>query len=133
MYAGGVSWRRSRLLVALCAAVLAFVFSAGVGAANAAEAQFSARGSVEQVYVTGAAPGAQLSLVERRRPDGRHARRPTRSAARCSATSRPGAATASRASDGTESDAADRAHDASRRRRAPTSTTRRSRRAATAT
>ena len=34
---------------------------------------FSAHGSVEQVYVTGLAPGAQMSLLERRRHDGRHA------------------------------------------------------------
>ncbi len=64
MYAGGVSQRRSRLLVALCAAVLASMLSAGAGAANAAEPRFSAHGSVEQVYVTGATPGEQLALVD---------------------------------------------------------------------
>ena len=31
--------------------------------AGAAEASFSAHGSVEQVYVTGLAPGAQMSLL----------------------------------------------------------------------
>ena len=50
--------------VALCASVLAFMF---MGAARAgvatAQATFSAHGSVEQVYVTGLAPGAQMSLL----------------------------------------------------------------------
>jgi hypothetical protein len=64
MSTGGVSRRRSRSLVALCGAVLTFMCAAGVGAANAAEPSFSARGSVEQVYVTGATPGEQLSLVD---------------------------------------------------------------------
>jgi uncharacterized protein len=64
MYTGGVSRRRSRSLVALCGAILTFLCAAGVGAANAAEPSFSARGSVEQVYVTGAMPGEQLSLVD---------------------------------------------------------------------
>jgi len=35
------------------------------GAASAAEPRFSARGSVEQVYVTGARPGEELSLVNK--------------------------------------------------------------------
>jgi len=52
------------LLVAQCAAALAFIFTAGVGAASAAEPTFSAHGSVEQVYVTGATPGERLSLVD---------------------------------------------------------------------
>ena len=47
------------------AAVLAFAFASGAGVA---EASFSAHGSVEQVYVTGLAPGAQMSLLDR---DGR--------------------------------------------------------------
>jgi uncharacterized protein len=64
MYTGGVSRVGSRLLVALCAAVLALTFTAGIGAGGAAEPGFSARGSVEQVYVTGATPGEQLSLVD---------------------------------------------------------------------
>jgi uncharacterized protein len=52
--------------VALRAAVLAFIFmtAAGAGTASAAEPTFSAHGSVEQVYVTGATPGEQLSLVD---------------------------------------------------------------------
>jgi predicted acyl esterase len=64
MYTGGVSRRRSRLLALLCGAVLALTFTAGVGAAGAAEPRFSAHGSAEQVYVTGAVPGEQLSLVD---------------------------------------------------------------------
>src|SRR5215211_5840931 len=64
MYTGGVSRGRSRLLVAQCAAALAFIFTAGVGAASAAEPTFSAHGSVEQVDVTGATPGERLSLVD---------------------------------------------------------------------
>ena len=59
------SVRGSCFRVALCAGVLAFVFmtaaSAGVATAQAA---FSARGSVEQVYVTGLAPGAEMSLLD---------------------------------------------------------------------
>jgi predicted acyl esterase len=43
------------------AAVVAFVLAGGAGAAEA----FTARGSVEQVYVTGSKPGARLSLVNR--------------------------------------------------------------------
>ena len=50
------------------AVALAIAFMAGAGAAQA----FSAHGSVEQVYVTGLAPGAQMSLLNRARPDGRH-------------------------------------------------------------
>jgi predicted acyl esterase len=64
MSTGGVSRRWSRLRVAVCAAVLAFMFTAAAGAATAAEPRFSAHGSVEQVYVTGATPGEQLSLVD---------------------------------------------------------------------
>ena len=64
MSSGGVSRSRSRVLVALCAVVLALVLIAGVGAASAAEPRFSAHGSVEQVYVTGAIPGEQLALVD---------------------------------------------------------------------
>ena len=62
------SVRGSRARVALCAGVLTLVFmtAAGTGVASA-QAAFSARGSVEQVYVTGLAPGAQMSLLERRR------------------------------------------------------------------
>jgi hypothetical protein len=40
------------------------MFTAAAGAASAAEPTFSAHGSVEQVYVTGANPGEQLSLVD---------------------------------------------------------------------
>ncbi|PZR67709.1 MAG: hypothetical protein DLM63_06060 [Solirubrobacterales bacterium] len=43
------------------AAVLVFVLMAGT---VAAEASFSAQGSVEQVYVTGLGPGAQTSLLD---------------------------------------------------------------------
>ena len=49
--------------LSLGAAALAFAFVTGAGAA---EASFSAHGSVEQVYVTGLAPGAQMSLLNRR-------------------------------------------------------------------
>ena len=45
-----------------------------VTATAAAAPAFTARGSVEQVYVTGATPGAQLSLLNgagRRSPRGR--------------------------------------------------------------
>jgi uncharacterized protein len=59
-----VSHGPSRLCVALSAAVLTFVFMTATAPANAAEASFSAHGSVEQVYVTGATPGEQLSLVD---------------------------------------------------------------------
>jgi predicted acyl esterase len=56
---------RSRLCVALCAAVLAFVFTttAGAGSASAAKPKFNAHGSVEQVYVTDLSPGEQVSLL----------------------------------------------------------------------
>src|SRR4051794_916395 len=56
---------RGRVFVSLCAAVLALVLMAvaGVGAASAA-APFNAHGSVEQVYVTDATPGDQLTLVD---------------------------------------------------------------------
>jgi uncharacterized protein len=66
MCRGCVSRRRSRLGVALCAAALAFMFmtAAGAGAASAAEPTFNAQGSVEQVYVTGATPGEQMSLLD---------------------------------------------------------------------
>ncbi len=50
-----------RLSVAVAVLVPAFVGGAGV-----AEAAFSAHGSVEQVYVTGLAPNARMSLVNRR-------------------------------------------------------------------
>ena len=60
----GVS--RRRLGVVVCVAVLALIFMtvAGAGAASAAEPTFSAHGSVEQVYVTGATPGEQMSLLD---------------------------------------------------------------------
>jgi predicted acyl esterase len=57
-----MGWR-VRLSVAVSCLAIAFV--AGVGAAQAA---FIARGSVEQVYVTQLAPGAQMSLLA---PQGR--------------------------------------------------------------
>ncbi|MEA2429064.1 MAG: uncharacterized protein QOF37_2692, partial [Thermoleophilaceae bacterium] len=46
----------------MSAAALALAFMAGAGAA---EASFSAHGSVQQVYVTGLAPGARTALVNR--------------------------------------------------------------------
>jgi uncharacterized protein len=52
-----MAWR-VRLSVSVVA--LAFTFMTGVGAANAS---FSARGSVKQVYVTHLSPGAQASLL----------------------------------------------------------------------
>src|SRR5829696_4241706 len=59
--------RRRRSVVMLCAAVLALMLIGATfsGAASAAEPRFSARGSVEQVYVTGARPGEELSLVNK--------------------------------------------------------------------
>ena len=55
---------RSRWRIALCATVVTLVVTgtATVGSASAAEPTFSARGSVEQVYVTGLSPGEQVSL-----------------------------------------------------------------------
>jgi predicted acyl esterase len=53
--------RRSRLRIWLGAAVLALTFATGAGAAEAA---LDAHGSVQQVYATGAAPGAQMSLID---------------------------------------------------------------------
>jgi predicted acyl esterase len=59
----GVSPRR--LGVAVFVAVLALIFTvAGAGAASAAAPTFDAHGSVEQVYVTGATPGEQMSLLD---------------------------------------------------------------------
>src|SRR5918997_1499166 len=57
---------RARVFVGLCAAILALLATCavGAGAATAATATFDARGSVEQVYVTGAEPGEPLSLVD---------------------------------------------------------------------
>ena len=44
--------------------MLAFAFTAAAGAGVAtAQTTFSAHGSVEQVYVTGLAPGAEMSLL----------------------------------------------------------------------
>src|ERR671915_2514564 len=66
MCMGGVSRTRWRWGLALCAGVVAFVFTtaAGVGSASAAEPTFNARGSVEQVYVTDLSPGEQVSLLD---------------------------------------------------------------------
>ena len=66
MCKGCPSGRRWHLCAALCVGVLAFIFmtAAGAGAARAAQPKFSAHGSVEQVYVTGANPGDQLTLVD---------------------------------------------------------------------
>ena len=57
--------RGSRFRVAFCAGVLAFVFmtAAYTGVATA-QTTFSAHGSVEQVYVTGLAPGAEMALLD---------------------------------------------------------------------
>src|SRR3954451_25118885 len=49
-----------RVRLAVGAAAVAFAFTTG---ASAAQASFSAHGSVEQVYVTQLAPGAQMSLL----------------------------------------------------------------------
>jgi uncharacterized protein len=91
------------MLGALRAAVLAFTFTVCVGAAGAAEPSFSARGSVEQVYVTGATPGEQLSLV-----DGAGSTVSTRDANSLGGALfrgvTPGSGYRVRASDGTESD-----------------------------
>src|SRR4051794_41345884 len=51
-----------RIRLAVGVAVLALGCTAGAAGAEA----FTAHGSVEQVYVTGADPGAKLSLVDRR-------------------------------------------------------------------
>src|SRR4051812_21228597 len=55
-----------RAFVSLCTAVLAFaaIGMASVGAASAADTTFNAHGSVEQVYVTDANPGDELTLVD---------------------------------------------------------------------
>jgi uncharacterized protein len=103
MHRGGVSRRGSRLPVAVCAAVVALVFTTGVDSASAATASFSARGSAEQVYVTGATAGEQLTLV-----DGAGAIVATRDANSLGGalfrTVAPGSGYHVRASDGTESD-----------------------------
>jgi predicted acyl esterase len=64
MFTGGVSAKRLRTLGALSAALVAAICTAGVDAASAADAAFSAHGSVEQVYVTGATAGEQLTLLD---------------------------------------------------------------------
>src|ERR687893_1144527 len=66
MSAGGFSRMRSRVCVAMCSGVVAFVFTTtvGVGSAGAAEPTFNAHGSVEQVYVTDLSPGEQVSLLD---------------------------------------------------------------------
>src|SRR4051812_45847074 len=63
MCTGGGSCGRSHV-IALCAAVLAFTLTGGAAVAAAQAPAFSAHGSVEQVYVTDAAPGEQLALVD---------------------------------------------------------------------
>src|SRR5437870_3954821 len=65
MYGRCVSGRRWRLCAVLCAGVLAVLLTtaAAAGAAPAPQPTFSAHGSVEQVYVTGLAPSAQMSLL----------------------------------------------------------------------
>jgi predicted acyl esterase len=50
-----------RICIAVCATVLAAALIPAAGAAAAPT--FTAKGSVEQVYVTGLTPGAQMSLV----------------------------------------------------------------------
>jgi uncharacterized protein len=52
--------RGSRVRVVLAVGVLALAFMAATAASASA---FTARGSVQQVYVTGLAPGAQMSLL----------------------------------------------------------------------
>src|SRR4051794_2464671 len=52
---------RRRASLCLGAFALAFAFVTGAGAA---EASFSAHGSVKQVYVTGLGGGAQMSLLD---------------------------------------------------------------------
>ena len=78
------------------ALVVALVTTAGVSAASAQAATptFSAHGSAEQVYVTGLAPSARMSLLT---PDGTTLVHPAGRLARrvcCSATCRRAAATA---------------------------------------
>ena len=70
--------------------------AAGASAASprAATPTFSARGSAEQVYVTGLAPNARVSLLSRQRPGRSTPRPPTPSADCCSATCRQAAAIA---------------------------------------
>ena len=60
----GVSQGRLGVVVCVAVLVLMFMTVAGAGAASAAEPTFSAHGSVEQVYVTGATPGGQMSLLD---------------------------------------------------------------------
>ena len=59
----GVAHRRRRALV--CAATALALSGALAAGANAAP-RFDARGSVEQVYVTGLEPGSRMKLVDRR-------------------------------------------------------------------
>src|SRR5436190_10849372 len=53
-----MTWGRGACLVAVVGALCC------AGVASAAEPAFNARGSVEQVYATGLAPGAQASLLD---------------------------------------------------------------------
>src|ERR1700729_372765 len=60
---------RTRAITMAAALVVALVTAAGASAAGAraATTTFSAHGSAEQVYVTGLAPSARMSLLK---PDG---------------------------------------------------------------
>ena len=95
--------RRNARAYAVLTSVALVVGLLTVGHASAAPA-FHAAGSVNQVYVTGAAPNESMSLLNSSGQDGPDAATPTRSAACCSATSRPRKGyRVRRASDGTKS------------------------------
>src|SRR4051812_48750472 len=55
---------RPRVISVTRLALTALVLAFALAPAARADAPFDARGSVEQVYVTGADPGAELSLVD---------------------------------------------------------------------
>ena len=76
--------------VSVAVAALASVFLIGAGAAQAA---INAKGSVEQVYATGARAGRKVKLVDATGKGSRRRRRATLRAASSSATSSPAAAT----------------------------------------
>ena len=113
-----------RVFGVLAASLLALLL---VTATAVAAPAFNARGSVEQVYVTGATPGAQLTLVNG--AGKRLATRPGQLARRasCSATCRRAAATACVPPPAGRRPARSRCSRRTRRRRAPASTTSRSR------
>ena len=61
---GTVCGGRARRWAALCAAVVVVVVLLAAAPTAGAQAAFTARGSVEQVYVTGLAPNAEMALLD---------------------------------------------------------------------